>query len=105
MSAVLRSSHGHIAFDTGSGFVSAEGTELDSDFGPVPFKVDVDEWRLRYPGESLDGEHDVLDFGYWYRTIHTEPQNPDPISPESQPVESFSEESAENSPAARASKT
>lgn len=44
-------------------------------------------------------------FGYWYRTIHTEPQNPDPISPESQPVESFSEESAENSPAARASKT
>ena len=44
-------------------------------------------------------------FGYWYRTIHTEPQNPDPISPESQPVESVSEESAENSPAARASKT
>ena len=71
MSAVLRSSHGHIAFDTGSGFVSAEGTELDPDFGPVPFKVDVDEWRLRYPGESLDGEHDVLDFGYWYRTGKT----------------------------------
>ena len=44
-------------------------------------------------------------FGYWYRTIHTEPRNSEPISPESPPAESFSEESAENSPAARASKT
>lgn len=44
-------------------------------------------------------------FGYWYRTIHTEPRNSEPISPESPPAESFSEESAENSPAARASRT
>ena len=44
-------------------------------------------------------------FGYWYRTIHTEPRNSKPIFPESPPAESFSEESAENSPAARASRT
>lgn len=43
-------------------------------------------------------------FGYWYRTIRTEPRNSDPISPGSPPAESFSEESAENSPAARASR-
>ena len=44
-------------------------------------------------------------FGYWYRTIHTEPRNPDPISPGSPPAESFSGESAESSPAVHENRT
>ena len=35
----------------------------------MPFKVDVDEWRLRYPGEDIEGEHDILDFGFWYYAV------------------------------------
>ena len=66
MDAELRSSHGSIVFDTQSGFVKSEETDLGPEFGPAPYKIDVDEWRLRYPGESMEGEHDVLDFGYWY---------------------------------------
>ena len=69
--AALCSIHGKIEFDVDSGFVTA--TELDSAFTGRPYKIDVDEWRLRYPGEDMEGEHNILDFGYWYyRTAKNE---------------------------------
>ena len=61
--ASLIGSYGKVEFDIESGFVKS--VELDRDFGCKPYKIDVDEWRLRYPGEDMEGEHDVLDFGYW----------------------------------------
>ena len=63
--ATLCSTYGKVEFDIDSGFVTA--AELDREFTGRPYKIDVDEWRLRYPGEDMGGEHDILDFGYWYR--------------------------------------
>ena len=70
----LVSSCGWVEFDTSSGFVT--GKEWCEDCPdtpedpnpPPPYKIDVDEWRLRYPGEPMDGAHDILDFdfGFWY---------------------------------------
>jgi hypothetical protein len=61
----LRSSHGLIVFDADDGYVV--DFDLDDEFGPVPVKIDVEEWKRRYPGELPGGgTHDVLDFGYWY---------------------------------------
>jgi len=31
-----------------------------------PTRIDIEEWKRRYPGEDISGLHDVLDFGYWY---------------------------------------
>lgn len=65
--ARLMSSNGEVLFDTDSG-LALEIVNYDDD--PVLSgidKVDVDEWRRRYPGEDMEGEHDILDFGYWYR--------------------------------------
>ena len=69
--AKLCSSHGTVQFDAETGevlSVEAGGTgstELTETFRPV--RVDVCEWRARYPGECVLGEHDILDFGYWYQ--------------------------------------
>jgi len=63
--ATLHSSFGDVVFDAATGFVVSH--TLEPDFGPAPYKVDVDEWRLNYPGETLSGSHDILDFGYWFR--------------------------------------
>lgn len=62
--ATLQSTYGTVVFDVDTGFVKS--ARLDREFGGRPFKIDVDEWRQRYPGEDMEGEHDVLDFGYWY---------------------------------------
>ena len=62
--ATLLSTYGTIVFDVDTGLVQT--LDLDSEFTGRPFKIDVDEWRQRYPGEGMEGEHDVLDFGYWY---------------------------------------
>lgn len=74
--AALFSSHGKIEFDVDSGFVTA--TELDRAFTGRPYKIDVDEWRLRYPGEDMEGEHDILDFGFWLRAKPGEEQRYEP---------------------------
>lgn len=65
MPVTLHGSHGTLEFDLATGFVVE--TNLDPEFGPVPYKIDTDEWRTHYPGERLrDGdEHDILDFGFW----------------------------------------
>ena len=62
--ATLQSTYGTVVFDIDTGLVQT--LDLDSEVTGRPFKIDVDEWRLRYPGEDMAGEHDVLDFGYWY---------------------------------------
>ncbi|MFA7254342.1 MAG: hypothetical protein WC107_07405 [Patescibacteria group bacterium] len=61
----LRSSHGTITADADTGVVSY--TSLSDEWSDeLPAKIDVEEWRNHYFGETLQGEHDVLDFGYWY---------------------------------------
>lgn len=65
MKAQIASSHGMATFDCDTGLVEAH--DLGPDFGPKPYKFDVEEWRKAYPGESMEGIHDILDFGYWYR--------------------------------------
>lgn len=65
MIAALCSSHGKLTFDTETGRVLV--CSLERSFGPKPVRVDVAEWQARYPGESIVGEHDILDFGYWLR--------------------------------------
>lgn len=80
--AKLLSTQGTLTFDPATGFVTdasawgyadSEGQVPGGPYGvfgepcpPPPFKVDIDEWRLRYPGEEVEGEHDILDFGFWY---------------------------------------
>ena len=68
--AKLCSSHGTVHFDAETGevlSVESDGTgsaELTEDSRPE--HVDVCEWLARYPSEAVLGEHDILDFGYWY---------------------------------------
>lgn len=66
VTATLASSHGSLTFDTATG--SVKQCSLEKSFGPRPMRIDVDEWQARYPGESIVGEHDILDFGYWLRS-------------------------------------
>ena len=62
----LITSSGWIDFDAETGSVT--GFDLDADFGAPPLRVNVDEWRRRYPKEHsiLANEHDILDFGLWF---------------------------------------
>ncbi len=57
------SNHGEFEFDTETGLVVCT-LYLDPSFGPKPVWVDVHEWRKRYPGESIDGDTDVLDLAF-----------------------------------------
>ena len=60
---ILRSSHGHVIFDSRTGLVLE--TDLDKGFGAMPIYVNIPEWQAAYPGETLgDDEHDILDFGF-----------------------------------------
>jgi hypothetical protein len=67
MSCTLCSSCGNIVFDRSTGKVSACSVDdLDPDFGSLPVRVDVFEWKMFYCEALLDDtEHDVLDFGFW----------------------------------------
>lgn len=72
----LISSCGSVTFDADNGVVTE--CDLDPEDYPsddCPAVVDVDEWKLRYPGEwsILPNEHDILDFGYWKRDGTYEP--------------------------------
>ena len=69
--ASLQSTYGSLSFDTETGRVLS--CSLDRAFGAKPDKIDVAEWRKRYPGEDMEGSHDVLDFGYWMRSGKYEP--------------------------------
>lgn len=57
------SSHGVFSFDTETGLVT-DTVGLDTSFGARPLWVDVNEWKRRYPGETIDGDTDVLDLAY-----------------------------------------
>lgn len=60
----LISTHGSIVAKATNGEVVH--THLSREWpSPTPVKIDVKEWRKRYPGEKITGEHDILDFGYW----------------------------------------
>lgn len=63
--ARLMSTYGTVVFSTSGGAVT--GCHLVHGFGRKPVKIDVAEWRRRYPGEPMEGDHDILDFGYWVR--------------------------------------
>ena len=70
----LCSSHGTFIFDIRDGNI----VYLDLDcvgFGGIPVKVDVEEWKLRYPKEhhKLAEAHDCLDFGIWFADGKYEP--------------------------------
>lgn len=69
----LCSSHGTITFNAETGRVLC--SNLDRDFGKKPVRIDVEEWKKRYPLEHhlLAEEHDVLDFGMWFRDDSYEP--------------------------------
>ena len=63
--ATLMSTHGEIDFN----IVTGEVTDLRiaEYMERIPKTIDVDEWRNRYPGETLLAEqHDILDFGMWF---------------------------------------
>lgn len=71
MTAQLMSSNGTVTFDVSTGEVlESEGYGWDEDAQYIASieTVDVAEWRRRYPGEGIDGQLDILDFGYWYRS-------------------------------------
>lgn len=64
----LMSSHGSIHFNADTGRVLR--CRLGRDFGKRrPVKIDVEEWKRRYPAEHhlLAEQHDILDFGMWFR--------------------------------------
>ena len=65
---LLYSSHGQASF-------CSEGLLVDDKLDPKtyepisthPFKLDIPEWKARYPNESAEGEWDILDWSYWTR--------------------------------------
>lgn len=63
---VLNSTWGSITADSITGNVVE--FDLSGDWNnDFPHKLNLEEWKTRYPGEAYAGnEHDVLDFGYWY---------------------------------------
>ena len=67
----LFSSDGEIVFRVSDGKVnkSRSGWVYDQ----MPTRVDVDEWRKKYPGEDVDAGHDVLDFGLWFDETYYPP--------------------------------
>lgn len=70
------SSCGRVLFDTVTGEVvscSLETGKRAYKGGHLPVRVDVDEWRRRYPGEDIAAGHDILDFGYWMKNGEYEP--------------------------------
>lgn len=62
----LTSSYGELTFDIADGRVISYSLDVEA-FGPAPTRIDVEEWRRRYPDEHgiLAECHDILDFGYW----------------------------------------
>lgn len=74
--ATLQSSLGVITFDPATGFVTAvQGFEpyTETEAGVevrhepvIPYKIDIDEWRIHYGCALEDTDYDILDFGYWY---------------------------------------
>lgn len=67
------SSYGELVFDADTGRVIPGDTTLDADFGEIPVRVDVEEWRRRYPGEDIEHGNDILDPGYWFADGRYEP--------------------------------
>lgn len=66
MTFYLRSDHGHLVVNDGVVDVLQSCYE-SPELRPI-VRIDVDEWRAHYPGESLESStQDILDFGYWYR--------------------------------------
>lgn len=69
----LISSNGQIHFNTVSGTVT--GGNGKRAFGKTPKKIDVEEWKRRYPDEHhlLAAQNDILDFGIWWTDGSYEP--------------------------------
>lgn len=68
----VRSNHGTADYDCVTGWLT------DSDWAAgqeqyLPTRLDVFEWRRKYPGERIVGEHDILDFGMWMQNGEYEP--------------------------------
>lgn len=58
---------GELTVDADTGKVIAyDDTDADEggEYADIA-ELDVAEWKRRYPGESIEGAHDVLDFGAW----------------------------------------
>jgi len=62
------SSHGVITADIETGRVCE--VDLSPEFGEAPTRLNIEEWQQRYPNEGLKGEHDILDFGFWFGPEH-----------------------------------
>ena len=60
----LFSSNGEVTFSVPGGRVVKSRSDWIG--GPMPTRVDVDEWQRRYPGEDVTVGHDILDFGLWF---------------------------------------
>lgn len=65
----LHSSHGDITFD-GMGRVVENNLHVgdgDDDMRPddVPVQLDIEEFRRTYPTFPIEGDHDILDWGFW----------------------------------------
>lgn len=69
----LESSHGTLVANT-AGIVE-DGSEFFPDFpSHTPARLDVEEWKKRYPGEEPTGHTwDILDWGYWTTSGKYEP--------------------------------
>jgi len=71
----LRSSWGRLVCDSATGQVrpneSVYADDPNNEQGDFPLcaivSVDVGEWRKTYPGEDIEGEHDILDFGLTFQ--------------------------------------
>lgn len=66
-SITLCSSNGYIHADKNGKVTKVETfkvPEAYSNFTKIK-QLDVEEWSFTYPDKDLEGEHDILDFGYW----------------------------------------
>ena len=72
----LFSSCGSALFDVETGEVVSCNLETGTGGykkAHLPVRVDVAEWKARYPGEDVAAGHDILDFGYWMKNGKYEP--------------------------------
>lgn len=68
---ILNSSHGVVTYNAETGEVVQDSNDgCDQCWRSVPVHVELGEWRATYPGEEPEAEeHDILDFGIWWREM------------------------------------
>lgn len=68
----LFSSNGEIVFRVSDGKIVKSKSDWTEEH--MPTRVDVREWRRRYPGEDVAAGHDILDFGLWFDETYFPPE-------------------------------